>query len=128
GAPGSGKSTMLKQLAKEAEARGYDTEIYHGGFDPNSLDMVIVTELGFAVFDSTAPHEYLPDRPTDEIIDMYAATIKPGTDEAYAETISDVKARYSERMKQSIGLLAQPKSHYDDLVQIYARTTDFIAV
>ena len=40
---------MLKKLAKVAEEKGFDVEVYHCGFDPNSLDMVIVRELGFAI-------------------------------------------------------------------------------
>ena len=85
GRPGSGKSTMLKKLAAEGASRGFDVEVYHCGFDPHSLDMVIVRELGFAIFDSTAPHEYFPERETDEIIDMYEELIVPGTDEKYAK-------------------------------------------
>lgn len=46
GRPGSGKSTMLKKIASSAEEKGFDVEIYHCGFDPNSLDMVVLRELG----------------------------------------------------------------------------------
>ena len=69
---------MLKKLAKAAEEKGFEVEVYHCGFDPNSLDMVIVRELGFAIFDSTAPHEYFPSREGDEIIDMYALIVTRG--------------------------------------------------
>ncbi|KHF29822.1 hypothetical protein CM49_06520 [Paenibacillus sp. P1XP2] len=88
GRPGSGKSTMFKKLAKEAEARGIDTEIYHCGFDPNSLDMLIFPELSLAIFDSTAPHEHFPSREGDSILDVYEMAIKEGTDEAFAEEIA----------------------------------------
>jgi energy-coupling factor transporter ATP-binding protein EcfA2 len=125
GRAGSGKSTMLKKLAAAGIERGYDVEMYHCGFDPNSLDMVIVRELGFAVFDSTAPHEYFPERPDDEIIDMYASCIKPGTDEAHAETIGEIKQRYSAKMKQSIQQLTHVKSLHDELKDIYAKSIDF---
>jgi len=102
GRPGSGKSTMLKKLAAEAHSRGFDVEVYHCGFDPHSLDMVIVRELGFAIFDSTAPHEYFPERETDEIIDMYSELIAPGTDEKYAGEIADVSARYKAKMGEAM--------------------------
>lgn len=126
GRPGTGKSTILKRIAQAGLQGGFDIEVYHCGFDPNSLDMVIVRELGFAIFDSTAPHEYFPDRDTDEIIDTYARIVKPGTDEAYADSIQDLHSRYSAKMKQSIQRLAEAKAHYDRLVQHYARATDFI--
>ncbi|MBP1156683.1 MULTISPECIES: PRK06851 family protein [unclassified Paenibacillus] len=125
GRAGSGKSTLLKKLAAAGIERGFDVEIYHCGFDPNSLDMVIVRELGFAIFDSTAPHEYYPDRDADEILDMYEHCIKPGTDEAHADAISDIKGRYAAQMKASIEDLAQAKSLQDELEQIYVHSTDF---
>lgn len=122
GRAGSGKSTLLKKLAAEGIQRGFDIEIYHCGFDPNSLDMIIVRELGFAIFDSTAPHEYEPDRATDEIVDMYSRCIKPGTDEAHSDAIAGIKERYSNTMKQSIQHLTDSKTFLDQLKNIYAST------
>lgn len=128
GRPGSGKSTMLKKLAKAAEERGYDVEIYHCGFDPDSLDMIIVRELGIAIFDSTAPHEHHPERNNDEIVDMYKRCIQPGTDEDFAEQIEDFKARYSAQMKGSTAHLAQAKLLHDQLEEIYVQAMDFKVV
>jgi hypothetical protein len=125
GRPGSGKSTMLKKLAANAEASGYDVEIYHCGFDPNSLDMVIVRELGFAIFDSTAPHEYFPERSGDSIVDMYAKTITPGTDERYAAELKVISWRYSEKMKEAISFLAEAKRKHDELEKYYVGAMDF---
>lgn len=128
GRAGSGKSTMLKKIAAVGEERGFDVEVYHCGFDPNSLDMVIVREIGFAIFDSTAPHEYFPDRTEDEIIDTYARCIQPGTDEQHAEALSDFKQRYAAKMKQSIQHLTDAKSHLDQLKEIYKPFVDHAKV
>lgn len=128
GRPGSGKSTMLKKLAAEAQSRGYDVEVYHCGFDPHSLDMVIVRELDFAIFDSTAPHEYFPERETDEIIDMYDELITPGTDERYAAEIKDVGGRYKDKMNEAIASLANAKELRDQLEAIYIGAMDFAKV
>jgi len=124
GRPGSGKSTLLKKLAAAAIDRGFDLEVYHCGFDPNSLDMIIVRELGFAIFDSTAPHEYDPERPTDEIVDMYDRCIAPGTDEAYAEPIAKCKSQYATAMKKAIGLLKEARVRLDELELIYLQSAD----
>jgi hypothetical protein len=72
GYPGTGKSSMMKQLAKEALSRGYDVQLVWCGLDSNSIDMVIVPELDFCIFDSTEPHVYHPDenRPGDEVFDI----------------------------------------------------------
>ncbi|MBM7704132.1 PRK06851 family protein [Metabacillus iocasae] len=128
GRPGSGKSTMLKKLAAAAEQRGFDVEVYHCGFDPNSLDMVIVRELGFAIFDSTAPHEYFPEHNSDEIVDMYGTIITFGTDEKYEAELKDVASRYSTKMKEAIACLAQAKAHHDQLENYYIEAMDFTKV
>ncbi|AJS61332.1 PRK06851 family protein [Paenibacillus sp. IHBB 10380] len=128
GRPGSGKSTMLKKLAAAGIERGFDVEIYHCGFDPNSLDMIIVRDLQFAIFDSTAPHEYFPDRETDEIVDMYTRCIIPGTDEEHAEAVIHIRERYAAQMKQSMQYLAQVKSLQDELEAIYGQSMDFSLV
>ena len=128
GRPGSGKSTMLKQIAGAAAERGFDAEIYHCGFDPDSVDMVIVRELGFAIFDSTAPHEYFPGRQGDEIIDMYERCIRPGTDEQHADALKEIQARYKAAIKQATASLAEAKSWHDALESVYVQAMDFSQV
>ncbi len=124
GRPGSGKSTLLKKLVSAADQKGFDAEVYHCGFDPNSLDMVILPELSLAIFDSTAPHEYFPERESDEIIDMYERTIVPGTDEKYAADLAAIKARYSAKMAEATGCLARAKMYHDELLEMYGEVID----
>ena len=88
GRPGSGKSTLFKKIANTALDRGIDTEIYHCGFDPHSLDMLIFPELNLAIFDSTAPHEHYPVREGDSILDVYELAITEGTDEKYDKKLT----------------------------------------
>ena len=112
GRPGTGKSTFLKMLARAAQDRGYRTEAYHCAFDPNSLDMIAVRELGLCVFDSTAPHEYFPDRDSDEIIDIYKAAVQPGTDEKYEKEIAGYSAGYKAKVREATGYLGEAKLAY----------------
>ena len=128
GRPGSGKSTLLKKLASAAENRGFDVEIYHCGFDPNSLDMVILRELGITIFDSTAPHEYFPTREGDEIIDLYQVAILPETDEKYSEQIKDISTRYRNKMNDGTTYLALAKKLHDELEVIYREAIDFTII
>jgi len=128
GRPGSGKSTMLKKLLAEARQRGFDTEVYHCGFDPNSLDMLVFPERGIALFDSTAPHEYFPVKESDEIVDMYERAIKPGTDEKYADQLQEVEQRYKAKMSEATSALATLKALRDEVTAIYAAATDFSRV
>lgn len=128
GRPGSGKSTLLKQLANTAVERGFNVEVYHCGFDPQSVDMIIVRELGWALFDSTPPHEYAPERPHDEVIDMYEHCIRPGTDETYAARLQSIRARYAAEMKQAIAYLAEANALHRELENIYVQATDYAIV
>ena len=125
GRPGTGKSSLFKKIAATAEIRGFDAEVYHCGFDPNSLDMVLLPELGTAVFDSTAPHEHFPNRASDEMIDLYAHAVTPGTDEKYAAAINDIRKRYSAKMKKATSDLAQAKKLRDQQEAIYMNAMDF---
>ncbi|GGG71799.1 hypothetical protein GCM10010918_29300 [Paenibacillus radicis (ex Gao et al. 2016)] len=128
GRAGSGKSTLLKKLASAAEQNGIEVQVFHCGFDPNSLDMLIFPKLGTAIFDSTAPHEYFPDRDGDETLDMYTRAIAPGTDEAYAAEIADIKSRYSAKMKEATSHLAEAEAIDSQIKAYYVAATDFSVV
>lgn len=125
GRPGSGKSTMLKKILAMAQTKGIDTEVYHCGFDPDSLDMLIMPELDLCIFDSTAPHEYLPSREGDIVIDMYKELIDPHTDETYKSEISDISKRYKAFIEKGTSHLAYAKFLHDDLEKYYISATDF---
>lgn len=56
GGAGCGKSTLMKRIARHAEAAGLDTQRILCSGDPDSLDAVILPEKGVAVVDGTAPH------------------------------------------------------------------------
>ncbi|MEA4965642.1 MAG: hypothetical protein VB055_07465 [Oscillospiraceae bacterium] len=56
GGPGCGKSTLMKRVAEEAERLGLAAERIPCSSDPDSLDGIVVPDLGYAVADGTAPH------------------------------------------------------------------------
>lgn len=56
GGPGTGKSTLMRKVADEAESHGYNVELFYCSSDPTSLDGVIITSLGIGIVDGTAPH------------------------------------------------------------------------
>ncbi|GAA0134955.1 PRK06851 family protein [Paenibacillus sp. YSY-4.3] len=128
GRPGSGKSTLFKKIAATAAERGIDTEVYHCGFDPNSLDMLVFRSLGVAIFDSTAPHEHFPLRDGDSILDIYELAIAPYTDEKHAEEIAEVRSRYTTSMQIAISYLAEVKQNQDRLSAIYRSAADEEAI
>ena len=106
GKPGTGKSSLMKNLADEANARGLDAQIIWCGLDAGSVDMVIIPELNFCIFDSTDPHIFDPEegRSGDAIFDMGQHCKL--TDEAEAE-IDAIRAIYKESMQNAMGYAAR---------------------
>ena len=105
GRPGTGKSTFMKKLAKKACDNGYSCQIYYCSFDKNSLDMVLIPELSFCVFDSTAPHELFPNRDSDKILDFYKEAGLSGIDEKLKKDFDDIKRRYAFRITEGVAKL-----------------------
>ncbi len=106
GRPGSGKSTILKAIAKAAVKRGFDIETYFCGFDSKSVDMVIIRGLNVAIFDATSPHEYSPTKEKDKLVDIYAEAIIPKTDEKFANAINEISMRYKSNITIATAHLA----------------------
>lgn len=60
GGPGCGKSTLMKRVARHAQAAGLDTVLIPCSGDPDSLDGLILPRLSAAIVDGTAPHVVEP--------------------------------------------------------------------
>ena len=60
GGPGTGKSSFMRRIGTEAEARGLDVHYVLCSGDPASLDGVYVPALRLAWVDGTAPHAAEP--------------------------------------------------------------------
>jgi len=109
GRPGSGKSTLMRAILAKAVELGYDADVYYCSLDPKSLDMVVIPELNFCIFDATAPHEYEPSFATDTIINTYDEFIKPGTDERWATVLVAVETKYNNQIHEA--LMAMKAGH-----------------
>src|SRR5699024_3461618 len=107
GRAGTGKSVFMKKVAAACADHGFDVELYYCSFDPNSVDMVLVRDMDFCIFDSTDPHEFFPQKDSDIIVDLYDEFVAAGTDEKFAAEINDVHMRYKSCMKQGIHYLKE---------------------
>lgn len=63
GGPGCGKSSVMKKVGQAAQDAGFCPEYIYCSGDPDSLDGVVIPELGAAVCDGTAPHVVEPKYP-----------------------------------------------------------------
>ena len=72
GGPGTGKSTLMKNTAQWAAEQGYHTDCMHCSSDPDSLDGIVIPELGIGMVDGTSPHIVDPKNPAcvDTIIHL----------------------------------------------------------
>ncbi|MGB3259889.1 hypothetical protein [Paenisporosarcina sp.] len=95
GYPGGGKSTLMKGFAEKAESLGLDTQWGWCGLDCNSIDYVWLPELQTILFDSTAPHEYEPERSGDEIYDVRKFR---DLNEEDQKLVDGIVARYKEEI------------------------------
>lgn len=74
GGPGTGKSTLMKRIAAQADRRGLYCERIYCSSDPGSLDAVIMPSIKVSVADGTSPHVLEPKYPgvCEKIVDLGA--------------------------------------------------------
>lgn len=122
GYPGTGKSTLMKKLAVMAVERGLHVQLVWCGLDATSIDMVVLPELSFCIFDSTEPHVYQPDphRPGDIIVDLSQyCQLSEEQEEAVAEianSYKDAMARAKEFVQKYAEKVYEQRLIYDDAI------------
>ncbi len=72
GGPGTGKSGLMRKIAKAAEEKGLQVEKIICSSDPDSLDAIIIPEKKLCFADGTAPHVMEPKYPgaVEEIVNL----------------------------------------------------------
>lgn len=73
GGPGTGKSTMMKNIAKDAGSNENFLELIHCSSDPGSLDGIIFSDIKTSIVDGTSPHIMEPKYPGvfDSVISLF---------------------------------------------------------
>ncbi len=62
GSSGCGKSTIMKRIAARAEAKGMNVVRIRCSSDPDSLDGVMIPDIGVGLADGTPPHTIEPKK------------------------------------------------------------------
>ena len=102
GGPGCGKSSLMRRVARHAEAAGQPVEEVLCSGDPGSLDAVLLPGLRAAVVDGTAPHVIEAACPgaLDRYVDLSRfydrAALRP-----IRKELLEVTARYKEHYRQA---------------------------
>lgn len=125
GGPGTGKSTLMKKVLSECENRGISAEKVYCSSDPDSLDGIIVPDLGISIADGTSPHTLEPKFPgaCENIINTGAFwdknKLRDKADEIRTLTLENsIHHRRSVKYLSAIGSLAEEN------IRIGARYTD----
>lgn len=63
GGPGTGKSSLMKNIGNEMKNDNFSLDFIHCSSDPSSLDGIIIKEKNIAVADGTSPHTIEPKYP-----------------------------------------------------------------
>lgn len=119
GRAGTGKSVFMRKVLDECQKYKLDVEVYYCSFDPSSIDMLIIRDLNYCLFDSTPPHEFFPEYEYDVVIDLYELSVDPGTDEQFKDEINRVTSDYKAELKKGMKELKKIKEvDYLDKLQL----------
>ncbi|MBE0466026.1 MAG: hypothetical protein IBX71_02215 [Candidatus Desulforudis sp.] len=129
GGPGVGKSTFMRAIGDEMLVHGFPIEHHHCSSDNNSLDGVVIPDLGVALLDGTTPHIVDPKNPgaVDEIIHLgdYWDEAKL---RANKEKILAAQRRLGRRFAIAYSQLAEAKVIRDEMESYVAEAMDFAKV
>ncbi|MGE5613118.1 MAG: ATPase [Bacillota bacterium] len=125
GGPGVGKSTFMRKIADEMTGRGYDAELMHCSSDNESLDGVVIPQIGVALMDGTAPHVIDPANPgiIDEIINMGDCWDDVSMRKNREKAIR-IKNEISGYFQAAYGYLKAASHVYDNSAAIYGSAMD----
>ena len=102
GGPGSGKSTLMRRVERHIQVAGLETEQVLCSGDPDSLDGLLLPELGVALVDGTAPHVVEPQCPgaVEQYVDLSQYYDRAGLQSLKKELLATV-AEYQGHYKRA---------------------------
>lgn len=126
GAPGTGKSTLVRKIFTAALAQGYDVEAFHCSLEPDRLEHLIIPALGVAVVTSIPIHRYAP-RFCDHVIDtanfVDARALAP-----FAHDLEEASERFREALRRAVSFIRRAKETHDEMETYYVPHMDFAAI
>lgn len=126
GMPGGGKSSLMTRIGERALDKGYTLEYHHCPSDPESIDGLVINELGIAIVDGTPPHSIDPVYPglSDRIINL-ANYIDESKMEKYKKDIEKAKDKNKKAYRRAFNYLKAAKSVYNEIESINKEYQDF---
>lgn len=126
GGPGTGKSTLIRQVGHAVAEKGTAIEYLHCSSDNGSLDGVVIPSLKIGIVDGTAPHVIDPKYPgvVDCIVNLGDfrddAKLK-----AHKNKIVELTDKIGETFSKAYEAFAEARNVHDVLESIYLSAMDF---
>ncbi len=127
GGPGTGKSTLMRRIARAAAAAGAQCEEILCSSDPSSLDGLILSQNGrrVGILDGTSPHPRIISVPSakEELWNLGAFWDSARTEAAY-DRIAEENLKKKSAYKRAYSLLHAALSCHEEIKRETARFFD----
>ncbi|SDK36500.1 PRK06851 family protein [Natronincola ferrireducens] len=117
GAPGTGKSTLLKKITKGATEKGYDIEVYHEPLEPEKIEHIIIPELNLA-FTTNKKYEEKETFDLNQFID-------PEKLNNYIEELKYSENLFKQLLQDVIDNLRKTKAKQEAMEEYYVPNIQF---
>ncbi|MBO8159015.1 hypothetical protein [Thermosyntropha sp.] len=124
GPAGSGKSTVINNLAEFFREKGYFLEYYHNGLNRESLDMLIVENLRTAIIDGG--EKGILTRPGDVVIDM--RDFSSYSEEEDIDRCIDLMRSYEKELEKAREYLEKSRDYLQKIDLIWTKGLDLAAL
>ena len=121
GAPGTGKTEVLKFLGEEALKRGLYVEYYHDPFIPERIENIAIPTLSLAIFSSNEINSMSTESSTEINMD---ALLSPYSKEDKEEIDFD-KNQFYFLIGKALSSIREAKTLHDKLETYYVPNIDF---
>lgn len=126
GEPGTGKTTIMRQVADRAALLGLGAEMFHCALEPAKIDHVVIPELNTAVINGSIPHTYTPEK--DDIVINTERFLNRHKLAAFNAETADAMHRYEDAFAAAITFIARARQNHDLLESYYIPNMDFNAI
>ncbi len=122
GPTGSGKSTVINELVREAKQKGYFLEYYHCGLEIDHLVMVVIRNLQLALIEPG--HAEIVIKQGDTVVDMAQYLDSYDSDDIAIKT-SEAFRRYESLLLQAQQEMENMRLSTREVKKIYTSAMDF---
>ncbi|MFW6238877.1 MAG: hypothetical protein ACOC5A_06555 [Halanaerobiales bacterium] len=125
GNPGTGKSLLLENIAREIFKRGYFILYLHRTMEPDKYEGLIIPDLNTAFICETPPYQLEAKREIDEIINLNKIIKNKNYIQQNETELYKLRADFANMIKASCNYLNLAKQQHDELEKYYIEAMDF---